>query len=242
MEDPDRGHENRRKNISIDASIAGRGRVGADINPTSTGNDAETAPALRGNDAVEAVAVSRLKAAPPQTKNGVEAAPVETGIGNSLIAASQDSPPKPLSSYSHALRKKAESVVTPALLSLSAWFFGYFGLSFAWIVVLFLLLLLLRRIRAEKEKTPRRKTIPMTTTTTTFPDEAKKRVEWVNQIFGPLWPFVGGFAAKLIRGKIESQIREKLDNFRIREFSFEEISLGDVAPSVDGVKVNMSHF
>ena len=254
MDDPDKNHENRRENVSINESTARSGGVAANTASALTENDADTAPALTENDADTAPAlpgygaltapaligneadiVNRFEAVTADTEDSVDAAPVETGRGNRFIAGSKYGPIKPLSSYSHALRKKAESVVTPVLLSLSAWFFGYFGLSFAWIVVLFLLLLLIRRIRAEKDKTF--KTAPIMT----FSDDAK-RVEWVNEIAAPLWPYLGRYAAKVAKGKVESQIRQKLDNFGIRQFSFDEISLGDVAPSIGGVKVNINLF
>ncbi|XP_060517283.1 extended synaptotagmin-2-like [Cylas formicarius] len=64
----------------------------------------------------------------------------------------------------------------------------------------------------------------------TFPD--RERAEWLNEIITQLWPSLNCFVVKYCRGKIQTNIRKKVDSFR-----FEDLDFGNKPPKIDGVKV-----
>ena len=220
-------------------------RVGADT--ALPGKDAASAETEYGADAAPKGTETRFEAAPAHTGNCVGA---ETAPSSSLFKKK----------FHSTLKKKAQGVaivakqyVLTALLPLSAWLIGYFGLSFAWIAIV--LFLFLRRIRADEDKTRRRRktTAPAEEAAAlnagfrprpsglpswmTFPDV--ESVDWMNEIAARVWPYVGRSVATLIRRKVEPKIRAKLANSRIAGFFFGDISLGDQAPTIGGVKVNI---
>ena len=248
--DGEGNQENRRENSSIHGSMAETRRVGADT-------------ALPGKDAASAETEHGAVAAPAETETRFEAAPAHTG--NSVGAETAPSSSLFKKKFHSTLKKRAQGAaivakqyVLTALLPLSAWLIGYFGLSFAWIAIV--LFLFLRRIRADEDKTRRRRK-------TTAPEEAPpaeeaaalnagfrprpsglpswmtfpdvESVDWMNEIAARVWPYVGRSVATLIRRKVEPKIRAKLANSRIAGFFFGDISLGDQAPTIGGVKVNI---
>merc|ERR1719376_130753 len=68
-----------------------------------------------------------------------------------------------------------------------------------------------------------------------FPD--KERAEWMNSILQQLWPNVGNYTRKVIAESVEPAVRTALEDYNLKGFKFEKVSLGQVPPRVTGIKV-----
>lgn len=129
--------------------------------------------------------------------------------------------------------------------------FGYYGVSFGWLMApLFFLVLRDKRAREKKVKfdiirsianadekdilqeIQRFTSLP---SWVTFPD--MERVEWVNKIIRQLWPYAGHYVQDLCKFSIEPIIRTALEEYKLSGFKFEKIILGDTPPRLSGIKV-----
>ncbi|XP_064095355.1 LOW QUALITY PROTEIN: extended synaptotagmin-2-B-like [Macrobrachium nipponense] len=129
--------------------------------------------------------------------------------------------------------------------------FGYYSVSFGWLMAP-LLFLVLRDKRAKEKKIKfdiiraianadekdilqefqRFSTLP---SWVTFPD--MERVEWLNKIIRQLWPYAGHYVKDLCKYSIEPSLRTALEEYKLSGFQFEKIILGDTPPRFSGVKV-----
>ncbi|XP_066980782.1 extended synaptotagmin-2 isoform X15 [Macrobrachium rosenbergii] len=129
--------------------------------------------------------------------------------------------------------------------------FGYYSVSFGWLMAP-LLFLVLRDKRAKEKKIKfdiiraianadekdilqefqRFANLP---SWVTFPD--MERVEWLNKIIRQLWPYAGHYVKDLCKYSIEPSLRTALEEYKLSGFQFEKIILGDTPPRFSGVKV-----
>lgn len=129
--------------------------------------------------------------------------------------------------------------------------FGYYGVSFGWLMApLFFLVLRDKRAREKKVKFDIIRSIANADekdilqeiqrftnlpSWVTFPD--MERVEWVNKIIRQLWPYAGHYVQDLCKFSIEPIIRTALEEYKLSGFKFEKIILGDTPPRLSGIKV-----
>ncbi|XP_042884998.1 extended synaptotagmin-1-like isoform X12 [Penaeus japonicus] len=129
--------------------------------------------------------------------------------------------------------------------------FGYYNVSFGWLMApLFFLVLRDKRAKEKKVKfdiirsianadekdiiqeIQRFSNLP---SWVTFPD--MERVEWLNKIIRQLWPYAGQYVKDLCKYSIEPSMRTALEEYKLNGFQFEKIILGDTPPRFSGVKV-----
>ncbi|CAH1773795.1 unnamed protein product [Owenia fusiformis] len=67
-----------------------------------------------------------------------------------------------------------------------------------------------------------------------------ERAEWVNNIIGQLWPFIGDYVKKILVETVQPQVKANLPS-ALKSFAFETIDLGDIPPRIGGVKVYTEH-
>ncbi|XP_053633572.1 extended synaptotagmin-2-B isoform X4 [Cherax quadricarinatus] len=129
--------------------------------------------------------------------------------------------------------------------------FGYYNVSFGWLMAP-LFFLVLRDKRAKEKQTKfdiirsianadekdilqeiqRFSNLP---SWVTFPD--MERVEWLNKIIRQLWPYAGHYVQDLCKFSIEPSMRVAFEEYKLNGFKFEKIILGDTPPRFSGVKV-----
>lgn len=68
-----------------------------------------------------------------------------------------------------------------------------------------------------------------------FPDV--ERVEWINRILSILWPHLSTFVENTIRYKVEPQVREILEKYKLWGFRFNSVNFGKAPPRLEGLKV-----
>ncbi|XP_043212345.1 extended synaptotagmin-2-like [Amphibalanus amphitrite] len=68
-----------------------------------------------------------------------------------------------------------------------------------------------------------------------FPDV--ERAEWLNKMLKQMWPFVGDYVKDLLKTQWEESLRNTMAGYKLNNFKFDKIFLGDIAPRVGGVKV-----
>ncbi|XP_063611607.1 extended synaptotagmin-2-B-like isoform X3 [Penaeus indicus] len=129
--------------------------------------------------------------------------------------------------------------------------FGYYNVSFGWLMApLFFLVLRDKRAKEKKikfdiirsianadekdiiQEIQRFSNLP---SWVTFPD--MERVEWLNKIIRQLWPYAGQYVKDLCKYSIEPSMRTALEEYKLNGFQFEKIILGDTPPRFSGVKV-----
>lgn len=129
--------------------------------------------------------------------------------------------------------------------------FGYYNVSFGWLMApLFFLVLREKRAKEKKVKFDIIRSIANADekdilqeiqrfanlpSWVTFPD--MERVEWLNKIIRQLWPYAGHYVQDLCKFSIEPSIRMALEEYKLNGFRFEKIILGDTPPRLSGVKV-----
>uniref|UniRef100_A0A0P4VZS7 Uncharacterized protein n=2 Tax=Scylla olivacea TaxID=85551 RepID=A0A0P4VZS7_SCYOL len=129
--------------------------------------------------------------------------------------------------------------------------FGYYNLSFGWLMApLFFLVLRDKRAKEKKVKFDIIRSIANADekdilqeiqrfanlpSWVTFPD--MERVEWLNKIVRQLWPYAGHYVHDLCKFSIEPSIRTALEEYKLNGFKFEKIILGDTPFRLSGVKV-----
>lgn len=129
--------------------------------------------------------------------------------------------------------------------------FGYYNVSFGWLMApLFFLVLREKRAKEKKVKFDIIRSIANADekdilqeiqrfanlpSWVTFPD--MERVEWLNKIIRQLWPYAGHYVQDLCKFSIEPSIRMALEEYKLTGFRFEKIILGDTPPRLSGVKV-----
>lgn len=129
--------------------------------------------------------------------------------------------------------------------------FGYYNVSFGWLMApLFFLVLRDKRAKEKRIKFDIIKSIANADekdilqefqrfanlpSWVTFPD--MERVEWLNKIIRQLWPYAGHYVKDLCKYSIEPSIRTALEEYKLSGFQFEKIILGDTPPRLSGVKV-----
>ncbi|KAK3874658.1 hypothetical protein Pcinc_020410 [Petrolisthes cinctipes] len=129
--------------------------------------------------------------------------------------------------------------------------FGYYNISFGWLMApLFFLVLREKRAKEKKVKFDIIKSIANADekdilqeiqrfsnlpSWVTFPD--MERVEWLNKIIRQLWTYAGHYVHDLCKFTIEPSIRQALEEYKLNGFKFEKIILGDTPFRLSGVKV-----
>ncbi|XP_069186648.1 extended synaptotagmin-2-B isoform X2 [Procambarus clarkii] len=129
--------------------------------------------------------------------------------------------------------------------------FGYYNVSFGWLMApLFFLVLRDKRAKEKQVKFDIIRSIANTDekdilqeiqrfsnlpSWVTFPD--MERVEWLNKIIRQLWPYAGHYVKDLCKFSIEPSMRTAFEEYKLNNFKFEKIILGDTPPRFSGVKV-----
>ncbi|CAB4004783.1 extended synaptotagmin-2-A-like isoform X1 [Paramuricea clavata] len=67
-----------------------------------------------------------------------------------------------------------------------------------------------------------------------FPDV--ERAEWLNKFVAQLWPYVNEMVIKILKETVEPKIQESVPGM-LKSIYFTEISLGNRAPRIGGIKV-----
>ncbi|XP_059474297.1 extended synaptotagmin-2 [Neocloeon triangulifer] len=126
---------------------------------------------------------------------------------------------------------------------------GFFQLSAAWMICPIMILIIRDECKREtKSKQQIFKRIAMTDERDVimarvkdlpswvfFPDV--ERAEWMNKIFKLIWPNVNSYARDLIKNTIEPVLQEALLPYKLGDFKFERIVLGNIPPRIGGIKV-----
>ncbi|XP_043243201.1 extended synaptotagmin-2-like isoform X2 [Amphibalanus amphitrite] len=68
-----------------------------------------------------------------------------------------------------------------------------------------------------------------------FPDV--ERAEWLNKMLKQMWPYVGDYVKNLLKTQFEASLAATMSGYKLYNFKFEKIYLGDIPPRVGGVKV-----
>eukprot|EP00794_Sanderia_malayensis_P003076 gene3076-3541_t len=132
------------------------------------------------------------------------------------------------------------------LAAMAIWTVGWAGLHYVWVLMGMLIFAIWRLNQKEKEKrmrslrevtTNERKVLSQVKNLPSwvfFPDV--QRAEWLNEIILQMWPYVGKMVHKIMKETVEPKMQEKLPGI-IKSLYFEEVSLGNQAPQLGGIKV-----
>ncbi|XP_073293313.1 synaptotagmin-3-like isoform X2 [Primulina huaijiensis] len=63
------------------------------------------------------------------------------------------------------------------------------------------------------------------------------RVDWLNKFLSDMWPFLDKAICKIIRSSAEPIFTEYIGKFKIESIEFENLSLGQLPPTIHGLKV-----
>lgn len=63
------------------------------------------------------------------------------------------------------------------------------------------------------------------------------RVDWLNKFLSDIWPFLDKAICKIIRSSAEPIFTEYIGKFKIESIEFENLSLGNLPPTIHGLKV-----
>lgn len=63
------------------------------------------------------------------------------------------------------------------------------------------------------------------------------RVDWLNKFLSDMWPFLDKAICKIIRSSAEPIFTEYIGKFKIESIEFENLSLGNLPPTIHGLKV-----
>ncbi|XP_037079252.1 extended synaptotagmin-1-like [Pollicipes pollicipes] len=135
---------------------------------------------------------------------------------------------------------------TAAILGIYA--IGYLELSPAWLLGGIILSVMREKWRREKRnKRALARAIALNSEQVTlaklqdlpswvhFPDV--ERAEWLNKMLKQMWPYVGDYVKNLLKTQFEHSLATTMSGYKLNNFKFEKIYLGDIAPRVGGVKV-----
>ncbi|CAB3376533.1 Hypothetical predicted protein [Cloeon dipterum] len=132
---------------------------------------------------------------------------------------------------------------------MAVYLLGYFQLSAAWLICPIVVLIIREESKKEtKAKQEIFKKIAMTDERDVvmarvkdlpswvyFPDV--ERAEWINKIIKLLWPNVNSYVHDLLKNTIEPVLKESLLPYKLGDFKFERIVLGNIPPRIGGIKV-----
>lgn len=132
------------------------------------------------------------------------------------------------------------------LAALGIWTVGWLGLHYVWVLMGLLIFAIWRMNKKDKDR--RMKSLLEVTKNEQkvlaqmkdlpswvfFPDV--ERAEWLNEIIVQMWPYVGKMVHKIMKETVEPKMQEKLPGI-IKSLYFEEVSLGNQAPKIGGIKV-----
>jgi len=126
-----------------------------------------------------------------------------------------------------------------ATLWLSLYAFGFFKLDLRWLLLFLAASYLVYIWRKCMVKRVSSLPIVSSKSETRLPawvmSPDAQRAEWVNAIFRQLWPHVEEFLQRAFK---DLDADEELLNGRIKYLKFPFVSLGTIAPKVDGIKVH----
>ncbi|KAK3739454.1 hypothetical protein QZH41_017292 [Actinostola sp. cb2023] len=135
-------------------------------------------------------------------------------------------------------------------VALGIWVMGWLGLSSVWVLcgILIFTIWKLNKDEKEKKKSALQKTAEMAADGTDgavsprmedlpawvfFPDV--ERAEWLNKMIVQLWPFINDMVIKILKETVEPEIQKNVPGF-LSSIHFAEISLGNQAPRIGGIK------
>ncbi|OAF69827.1 hypothetical protein A3Q56_02422 [Intoshia linei] len=125
------------------------------------------------------------------------------------------------------------------------WSFGYFSLSYLWVVLLVLVayytnykISISERLRKNFSRLAKNEKLlldyPNLPNWVNFPDV--ERAEWLNNIISKVWFNAETFMEQMFRNNLEKKINASLPNL-LKPFYFDDINFGTMKPRVDGIKM-----